>query len=64
MEKMSYYTTCENCEELTGTATVLEGVGQYDREGDTLYGADCTGCGEEVAISGWLDDEEEEADNA
>lgn len=58
MEKVTYYTSCENCEELTGTATVLEGIGDYDRDGNTMYGADCSGCGNETVIENWLDDEE------
>lgn len=57
-ERITYYTTCETCEIETGTATVLQGTGLYDREGNVLYGDDCTGCGAEVAIQNWLDDEE------
>lgn len=59
MEEMSYYTTCENCEVESNVVTVLEGVGEYDREGNILYGQDCPNCGQEVEISGWLDEEEE-----
>lgn len=58
-EKVNYFTTCETCEEQTNTATILEGVGTYDRESNTLYGDDCTRCGSEVAIENWFDDCEE-----
>jgi len=57
-ERITYYTTCENCEIETGTATVLEGTGLYDSTSNTLYGDDCTGCGAEVAIENWLDEDE------
>lgn len=58
-EELTYYTTCENCEAKNGVVTVLEGVGIFDREANTLHLQPCEVCGEEVAVSGWLDDEEE-----
>lgn len=53
MEKMSYYSECE-------CGQVLEGEGDFDREGNTLYGADCPKCGEEFAVIDWLDEEDED----
>lgn len=54
-EKLAYYTTCENCEELTGTATVLEGNGDYYREDNILVTLPCNGCGETTQVFDWLD---------
>lgn len=53
MEKLSYYTTCEECD------TICEGVGEYDRESNTLHASRCPKCGQELTVMGWLDDEEE-----
>ena len=52
MKAMSYYSTCESCD------TVLEGIGKYDEDSNTLYGNSCTKCGEEFTVSGWIDEEE------
>ena len=60
IEQISYYTTCENCEEEGNGETELEGIGQYDRDSNTLFTLPCPKCGEESEISGWLDEEEEE----
>ena len=49
---MSYYSTCENCD------TVLEGIGQYHADSDTLHGNPCPKCGDEFIVSGWGDDDE------
>lgn len=52
MEEMSYYSECE-------CGQTLEGIGDFDREGNTLYGVDCVACGLEFAVIGWLDECEE-----
>lgn len=52
MEKMSYYSQCE-------CGQILEGIGDFDSEGNTLYGDDCVACGQEFVVIDWLDDEEE-----
>ena len=59
MEKISYYTTCESCEELTGIATVLEGLGDYDRDENSLETLPCSGCGETTYVHDWFDECEE-----
>ena len=55
MESLSYYTTCGHCAE-DNIETVLEGVGEYDREGNTLFALACPVCGHEGEFEGWLDE--------
>ena len=56
LEPLSYYTTCSmTCDERE-VETVLEGVGEYHREGNTLYLNPCHICGESMEVSGWLDE--------
>ncbi len=57
-EKLEYYTTCGVCAELD-IETVLEGVGEYYRESNTLYALPCPKCGDEGEFQGWLDECEE-----
>lgn len=56
MESLSYYTTCTNCDEEGNTETILEGVGLYHRESNTLYLLPCIACNYEMEVSGWLDE--------
>jgi F0F1-type ATP synthase beta subunit len=59
MEKLSYYTTCsQTCDE-KDVETVLEGVGEYCRESNTLYLQPCPVCGDEMEVWGWLEECEE-----
>ena len=51
---ISYYSTCENCD------TVLEGVGEYHADTNTLYGLPCPKCGDEFTVIGWGDEDEDE----
>ena len=52
LEPKSYYSTCENCD------TVLEAIGEYHADSNTLYGNPCPKCGDEFTVSGWIDEEE------
>ena len=53
MEMITFYTTCENCAE-QDIETVLEGEGEYDREGNILTTTPCPKCGLEFEYDGWL----------
>lgn len=53
MEAMTYFSRCECGQE-------LEGVGEFDRNANTLYGGNCPACGEEFTVLDWLDEEDEE----
>ena len=56
LQPLSYYTTCaESCEE-AGKETILEGVGEYCEESNTLYLMPCPECGDEMIVSGWLEE--------
>lgn len=59
MEKLSYYTTCSQTCDDNDVETVLEGVGDYYRESNTLFLEPCPVCGDEMEVSGWLDECEE-----
>ena len=59
MKPLSYYTTCTKCDEQTDTETILEGVGEYCEESNTLFLLPCPECGEEMEVSGWLEECEE-----
>lgn len=61
MESLEYYTTCQNCDiESDGeTETVLEGVGEYDREANELHALPCPKCGDEASFQDWLEECEE-----
>lgn len=54
-ETISYYTTCGVCAE-DDKETVLEGVGEYYRESNTLYALPCPECGDEGEFQDWLDE--------
>lgn len=59
MEKLSYYTTCsQTCDE-NDVETVLEGIGDYCRESNTLFLEPCPACGDEMEVWGWLSECEE-----
>lgn len=47
MDKVTYYSECE-------CGAIVEGVGEIDRGEGTLYGENCTACGEEFVVSGWF----------
>jgi len=53
MEKLSYYTTCQDCEEV-GKTTPLEGVGDFDRSGNILALEPCPECGAVFEYDDWL----------
>jgi hypothetical protein len=55
MESLEFYTTCGVCDE-DQIETVLEGVGEYDREANTLHAPACPVCGHEGEFQGWLDE--------
>lgn len=56
MRALSYYTTCaESCDE-ANTETVLEGIGEFCEESNTLFLLPCPKCGDEMQVSGWLDE--------
>jgi hypothetical protein len=56
LRPLSYYTTCyETCDEV-GRETVLEGVGEYCEESNTLFLLPCPVCNEEMIVSGWLEE--------
>lgn len=57
-EKVEYYITCGPCDD-NDIETVLEGVGEYYRDGNTLYALPCPQCGHEAEIQGWFDECEE-----
>ena len=56
LEALEYYTTCSQACDDNGLETVLEGVGEYHREGNTLYLNPCPVCKESMEVSGWLDE--------
>ena len=55
MEKLSYFTTCANCDD-NDTVTPLEGVGDYDRDDNTLYLQPCSVCSQKMTVWNWLDE--------
>jgi len=55
MEALSYYTTCGQCAE-EDIETTLEGIGEYDRESNTLFALPCPVCKHEGEFEGWLDE--------
>ena len=55
MESLEFYTTCGVCAE-EDVETILEGVGEYDREANTLHAPACPKCGNEGAFQGWLEE--------
>jgi hypothetical protein len=59
MKALSYYTTCTGCDEEGDKETILEGVGEYCEESNTLYLLPCPECSKEMEVSGWLDECEE-----
>ena len=55
MESLEFYMTCGHCAE-EGIETVLEGVGEYCRESNTLFAFPCPVCKHEAEIEGWLEE--------
>lgn len=59
-QPLSYYTTCTFCDEDNDIETVLEGVGEYHEESNTIFLQPCPVCGNEMEVSGWLSEEEQD----
>jgi hypothetical protein len=57
LRPLSYYTTCTSCDdEESDIETVLEGVGEYCEESNTIFLLPCPVCKHEMEVSGWLEE--------
>lgn len=52
MDKVTYFSECACGQE-------VEGIGEIDREENTLYGEQCPKCLEEFTVMNWFDECEE-----